>query len=294
MRERARERAAPVDGHRARKRFGQHFLVDTGVVRAIVDAIAPRGGQHIVEIGPGLGALTEVLLERVEAIQAVELDRDLARRLRGRYPAARLALHEADALAFDFGLALPEEARATGQRLRIVGNLPYNISSPLLIRLLEQRASVDDLHFMLQKEVVDRIVAGPGSADYGRLAVLMQSFSHCVRLFDVPASAFDPPPRVESAVVRMALRRERDAVDPAPLQAVLAVAFGQRRKMLRGTLLPWLAQRGVEAPEIDPTARAEQIGIDVWWALANRVAARAAGGPAGPAGSPAGGPAGPA
>ncbi|HRO60218.1 MAG TPA: 16S rRNA (adenine(1518)-N(6)/adenine(1519)-N(6))-dimethyltransferase RsmA [Burkholderiaceae bacterium] len=279
MRERARERAAPVDGHRARKRFGQHFLVDTGVVRGIVDAIAPQDGQHIVEIGPGLGALTGVLLERVDAIQAVELDRDLARRLRGRYPAARLALHEADALVFDFGLALPADARAAGQRLRIVGNLPYNISSPLLLHLLEQRAIVDDLHFMLQKEVVDRIVAGPGSADYGRLSVLMQSFCHCVRLFDVPASAFDPPPRVESAVVRMALRRERDAADPAPLQTVLAVAFGQRRKMLRGTLLPWLAQRGVDAPEIEPTARAEEIGIDVWWTLADRVAAR---GPAGP------------
>ena len=172
MRERSRERAAPVDGHRARKRFGQHFLVDTGVVRAIVDAIAPRDGQQIVEIGPGLGALTEVLLERVESIQAVELDRDLARRLRGRYPASQLLLHEADALAFDFGLALPDEARAAGQRLRVVGNLPYNISSPLLLRLLGQRAIVDDLHFMLQKEVVDRIVAGPGSADYGRLSVL--------------------------------------------------------------------------------------------------------------------------
>jgi len=279
LRERARERAAPVDGHRARKRFGQHFLVDRGVIGAIVDAIAPQDGQHIVEIGPGLGALTDALLERVDTIQAVELDRDLARRLRGRHPPSRLVLHEADALAFDFGLALPAEARDAGRRLRVVGNLPYNISSPLLLRLLERRAIVEDLHFMLQKEVVDRIVAAPGGADYGRLSVLVQSFCHCVRLFDVPAVAFDPPPRVESAVIRLVPRRERDDVDPAPLQQLLAIAFGQRRKMLRGTLLPWLAQRGIDAPEIEPTARAEQIGIDVWWALAARLSARAAGGP---------------
>ena len=243
-RQRVGERPAPVHGHRARKRFGQHFLVDAGVVQAIVEAIAPRDGQQIVEIGPGLAALTDALLERVDSIQAVELDRDLARRLRERYPDTRLALHEADALEFDFGQALPAGAGAEGRRLRVVGNLPYNISSPLLVRLLDFRAIVDDQHFMLQKEVVDRIVAAPGTADYGRLAVLMQSFCHCVKLFDVPASAFDPPPRVESAVVRLVVRRDRDTVDPAPLQAVLAAAFGQRRKMLRGTLLPWLAQRG--------------------------------------------------
>ena len=270
----SRKPGAPVTGgHRARKRFGQHFLADAGVVRAIVDAIAPRDGQHIVEIGPGLAALTDALLGRIDAIQAVEIDRDLAARLRKRYPQDRLGLHEADALAFDFAAALPAEAAAAGERLRIVGNLPYNISSPLLVRLLDYRAIVHDQHFMLQKEVVDRIVAAPRSGDYGRLSVLMQAFHHCDSLFDVPPEAFDPPPRVDSAVVRMTVRRDREAEDPAPLQQVLAVAFGQRRKMLRGTLLPWLAQRGVSAEGIAPTARAEEIDVDTWRALAARVAA---------------------
>jgi 16S rRNA (adenine1518-N6/adenine1519-N6)-dimethyltransferase len=260
-------------GHRARKRFGQHFLVDAGVVHAIADAIAPRDGQHLVEIGPGLAALTDALLTRIDRLQAVEIDRDLAARLRRRYPDTRLHLHEADALAFDFSTALPAAAAAAGERLRVAGNLPYNISSPLLVRLLDFRAIVNDQHFMLQKEVVDRIVAAPGCADYGRLAVLMQAYYHCDSLFEVPPEAFDPPPRVNSAVVRMTVMRERQHEDPAPLQQVLAVAFGQRRKMLRGTLLPWLAQRGVSAEGIEPTARAEEIGVDAWRELAARVAA---------------------
>lgn len=260
-------------GHRARKRFGQHFLADTGVVHAIVDAIAPREGQTIVEIGPGLAALTDALLERVETIQAVEIDRDLAARLRRRHSEGRLVLHEADALDFDFRAALAEPVRAGGGLLRIVGNLPYNISSPLLVRLLEFRDIVIDQHFMLQKEVVDRIVAAPGTTDCGRLTVLLQSFYDCVKLFDVPPEAFDPPPRVDSAVLRMNVRRDRLGDDPAPLQRLLAVAFGQRRKMLRGTLLPWLAQRGVPADDIDPTARAEEISIETWRSLAARLAA---------------------
>jgi len=264
-----------ASGHRARKRFGQHFLADAGVVRAIVDAIAPKDGQHIVEIGPGLAALTDALLERVDAIQAVEIDRDLAARLRRRHSPDRLVLHEADALAFDFAAALPQGAADAGQRLRIVGNLPYNISSPLLVRLLDCRAIVEDQHFMLQKEVVDRIVAAPGGADYGRLSVLMQAYHHCDSLFDVPPGAFDPPPRVDSAVVRMTVRRDRVGEDPAPLQQLLAVAFGQRRKMLRGTLLPWLAQRGVDAAGVEPTARAEEIDVETWRTLAARLAAAA-------------------
>ncbi|MFP5405410.1 MAG: 16S rRNA (adenine(1518)-N(6)/adenine(1519)-N(6))-dimethyltransferase RsmA [Gammaproteobacteria bacterium] len=262
-----------MDGHRARKRFGQHFLADPGVVEAVVDAIRPREGQHIVEIGPGLAALTDALLDRVETVQAIELDRDLAARLRRRHPDGRLILHEADALAFDFGRALP----AADQRLRVVGNLPYNISSPLLVRLLDYRAIVEDQHFMLQREVVERIVGEPGTSDYGRLSVLMQAFFVCVRLFDVPPHAFDPPPRVNSAVVRMIVRRDRLHEDPGPLQEVLAVAFGQRRKMLRGTLLPWLAQRGVSCEEIDPTARAEQVDVDTWRALAARLVAAGGG-----------------
>jgi 16S rRNA (adenine1518-N6/adenine1519-N6)-dimethyltransferase len=267
---------AGQDGHRARKRFGQHFLADAGIVRAIVDAIAPRDGQRIVEIGPGLAALTHALLERIDSIQAVEIDRDLAARLRQRYSEAQLRLHEADALAFDFSSALDEPARAAGLRLRVVGNLPYNISSPLLVRLLEFRALIHDQHFMLQKEVVERIVAPPGGRDYGRLSVLMQAYLHCDNLFDVPPEAFDPPPRVDSAVVRMTVRREREMEDPAPLQQVLAVAFGQRRKMLRGTLLPWLAARGVSVEGIEPTARAEEIDVETWRVLAARLAAAGA------------------
>jgi 16S rRNA (adenine1518-N6/adenine1519-N6)-dimethyltransferase len=256
---------ANTEGHRARKRFGQHFLADRGVVQAIVDAIRPRPGETIVEIGPGLAALTEALLARVDRIDAVEIDRDLAARLRRRYPEDRLVLHEADALSFDYGQIAPV--------LRVVGNLPYNISSPLLVHLLGFRSIVVDQHFMLQKEVVDRIVAAPGSADYGRLSVLMQAYYDCEKLFDVPPEAFDPPPRVDSAVFRMDVRRERIDENPAPLQQLLAVAFGQRRKMLRGTLLPWLAQRGVDAQGIEPTARAEDVELETWRALAARLAA---------------------
>ncbi|MFA7667313.1 MAG: 16S rRNA (adenine(1518)-N(6)/adenine(1519)-N(6))-dimethyltransferase RsmA [Burkholderiaceae bacterium] len=267
--------AAGRSGHRARKRFGQHFLVDAGVVHAIVEAIAPRAGQLIVEIGPGRAALTDALLERIDSLQAIEIDRDLAARLRRHYPASQLRLHEADALDFDFAKARDGAAPTAGnpKRLRVVGNLPYNVSSPLLVRLLDFRALIDDQHFMLQKEVVDRIVAAPGSSDYGRLSVLMQAHLYCDSLFEVPPTAFDPPPRVDSAVVRMIVRRDRETEDPGPLQQLLAVAFGQRRKMLRGTLLPWLAERGVDAEELVPTARAEDIDVETWRRLAARLVA---------------------
>ena len=279
--------AAGRSGHRARKRFGQHFLVDAGVVHAIVEAIAPRAGQLIVKIGPGRAALTDALLERIDSLQAIEIDRDLAARLRRHYPASQLRLHEADALDFDFAKALDDakvqadtKARdgaaptaGNPKRLRVVGNLPYNVSSPLLVRLLDFRALIDDQHFMLQKEVVDRIVAAPGSSDYGRLSVLMQAHLYCDSLFEVPPTAFDPPPRVDSAVVRMIVRRDRETEDPGPLQQLLAVAFGQRRKMLRGTLLPWLAERGVDADELAPTARAEDIDVETWRRLAARLVA---------------------
>lgn len=250
--------------HRARKRFGQHFLIDASVVAAIVAAIDPRSGQTLVEIGPGLAALTQALLERVPQLHAVEIDRDLADRLRRRFPPDRVVLHEADALAFDY--------RGLGGVLRIVGNLPYNISSPLLVRLLAFRNGVEDQHFMLQKEVVERIVARPGTRAFGRLSVLMQAYYDVESLFDVPARAFDPPPRVESAVVRMVVRRGSVSDDPAPLQRVLHAGFGQRRKMIRGTLLPWLAARGV-SPDLDPTLRPEQLDVSTWLALAARLPA---------------------
>ncbi|RIK98026.1 MAG: 16S rRNA (adenine(1518)-N(6)/adenine(1519)-N(6))-dimethyltransferase [Burkholderiales bacterium] len=259
--------------HRARKRFGQHFLVDAAVVHAIVEAIGPREGERLVEIGPGLAALTGALLARIGHLHAVEIDRDLAARLRARYAPERLTLHEADALRFDFAaLAGPGE-----QRLRIVGNLPYNVSSPLLIRLLEFRACVRDQHFMLQREVVERIVAGPGTRDYGRLSVLLQAFYEVEHLFDVPPQAFDPPPKVESSVVRMRVRDDRLRRDPAPLQQVLAAAFAQRRKMIRTTLLPWLEARGAPRPPLAGTLRPEQIDLAAWLSIADGLAAASTG-----------------
>jgi 16S rRNA (adenine1518-N6/adenine1519-N6)-dimethyltransferase len=253
--------------HAPRKRFGQHFLTDVSVLEAIADAVGPRPGERVVEIGPGLGALTERLLDRTDSLDAVEIDRDLVARLRRRWPEPRLRVHEGDALAFDFA------ALAGGARLRLVGNLPYNISSPLLIRLLGFREVVADAHFMLQKEVVMRIVASPGSADYGRLGVMMQAFDEVERLFDVPPEAFDPPPRVDSSVVRLRPRAQPLVRDFASLERLLSVAFNQRRKMLRGTLLPWLQARGVdpESPEfgLAPTARPEEIPVERWARVAD-------------------------
>ena len=259
--------------HAPRKRFGQHFLTDASVLAAIADAVAPRPDERIVEIGPGLGALTAVLLDRGARIEAVEIDRDLVARLRARWPVARVVVHEADALRFDFA------ALAGADRLRLVGNLPYNVSSPLLVRLLEVRHAVADAHFMLQKEVVDRIVAPPGGPDYGRLGVLMQAFHRVDRLFDVPPGAFDPPPRVDSSVVRMRPRERALAADPATLGRLLAVGFAQRRKMLRGTLLPWLRERGLDPDDprfgLVGTARPEEVPVERWGAIADALVAAA-------------------
>ena len=251
--------------HVARKRFGQHFLVDQGIIAAIVDAIDPREGQWIVEIGPGLAALTDALLRRIPKLMAIEIDRDLAQRLRQRYP-DRIELIEADVLSVDFS-----RIEASG-KVRVVGNLPYNISSPLLVHLLDAREHIVDQHFMLQKEVVDRIVADPGTSSYGRLGVLLQAYYDVESLFDVPPESFDPPPRVDSAVLRMLPRRDPAAVRPELLSQVLAAAFGQRRKMLRNTLLPWLQQRGVDAAELSPTDRPEGIPVQTYVDLAQRLA----------------------
>jgi 16S rRNA (adenine1518-N6/adenine1519-N6)-dimethyltransferase len=266
--------------HQPRKRFGQHFLADASVLAAIADAVAPQPGQLVVEIGPGLGALTEHLLARTDRLHAVEIDRDLVARLARRFPPERLVLHQADALAYDFG------ALATRRELRLVGNLPYNISSPLLIRLLDFGERIVDQHFMLQKEVVERIAARPGTGDYGRLTVMMQAFHQVIDLMRVPPEAFDPPPRVESAVIRMIPRPRPLAADMRSLERLLSVAFSQRRKMLRGTLIPWLRQQGLE-PEspafgLTPTARPEEIPVERYTAIADALRRAQAETPASP------------
>jgi 16S rRNA (adenine1518-N6/adenine1519-N6)-dimethyltransferase len=252
--------------HQARKRFGQNFLVSPGVIRKIVDAIAPRPGDIVVEIGPGLGALTEPLLERLDHLHVVEIDRDLIARLRTRFPPARLTIHEGDALQFDFG-ALKREGP-----LKIVGNLPYNISSPLLFHLAACADRVSEMHFMLQKEVVDRMVAAPGSGDYGRLSVMLQYRFFMERLFVVPPGSFDPPPKVDSAVVRLIplkVGAGDTALDEALFARLVAAAFSQRRKMLRNTLKEFGGEALLEAQGIAPTVRAETLAVADYVRLAN-------------------------
>lgn len=251
-------------GHVPRKRFGQHFLADRSIIARIVEAIAPAPQERILEIGPGLGALTDALMQKLPRLFAIEIDRDLAEGLRRRY-GDRLVLTEADVLTVDLAPLAAEGP------LRLVGNLPYNISSPLLVRLIAYRALIVDQHFMLQKEVVDRICAAPGQSAYGRLGVLLQAFYDVDALFDVPPSAFDPPPRVDSAVIRMLPRSEPAGVSPETLSRVLQAGFGQRRKMLRGTLLPWLERNGVDTAGLDPTARAEMLPVATWVELARAV-----------------------
>jgi len=216
--------------HVPRKRFGQHFLVDREIIERIVSAIDPHRGEHIVEIGPGLGALTTPLLERVEHLHVVELDRDLSERLREHYPIDRLTVHQSDALRFDFA-TLPAP-------LRVVGNLPYNISTPLLFHVAATAARCTDLHFMLQHEVVERMIAKPSEPEYGRLSVSLQYRFRLERLFTVAPGSFRPPPKVHSAVVRLVPRpsTELDALDEAGFSRIVAQAFSMRRKTLRNTL----------------------------------------------------------
>lgn len=256
--------------HVPRKRFGQHFLRDASVIERIVGSIDARAGQSVVEIGPGEGVLTGPLLERLPQLHAVEIDRDLAARLRARF-GDKLVLHEGDALKFDFG-SLPAP-------LRIVGNLPYNISTPILFALAEHAARVIDQHFMLQKEVVDRMVAPAGGKDRGRLSVMLQYRYAMEPLFDVPPQAFEPPPKVDSSVVRMVPRPlvELTAHDETLLAKIVADAFSQRRKMLRNTLRAWYARLGGTGEAIvAPTARAEEVPVEAFVALANAAASAAA------------------
>ena len=246
--------------HVARKRFGQHFLTDRSVIDAIVGVIRPVAGEALVEIGPGLGAMTDPLVARCGRLTVIELDRDLALRLRKR---PELAVIEADVLNVDFAAL----AAAAGQKLRVVGNLPYNISSPILFHLLEVTQHVLDQHFMLQKEVVDRMAAGPGTKDYGRLSVMLQWRYAIESVLDVPPQAFEPPPRVDSAVVRMQPLPMVEGVDAALLSELVRVAFSQRRKLMRHTLGRWLDGRGFGGA-FDTQRRAEEVPVAEYLALA--------------------------
>ncbi len=250
-----------------RKRFGQHFLSDPVFVSKIIDAFDPHPGENILEIGPGLGALTRELLRRARRVQAIEIDRDLIPRLRAECgPIGELNVYTADALRFDYC------SQTVGDRkLRLIGNLPYNISTPLLFYLLDQAKCIEDMLFMLQKEVVDRVVAAPGSKDYGRLSVMIQWRCRAQRLFHVPPGAFRPPPKVESAVVRLVPRPEPGVAvrNPASFARVVQSAFAQRRKTLRNSLRGILDARAISALGIDPTRRPETLEIREFAALAD-------------------------
>lgn len=255
------------NSHRPRRRFGQHFLHDAAVVARIARAIRPSPGQHLVEIGPGLGALTGALLASGADLDVIELDRDLAARLREAHADDdRIRIHEADALDFHFrGLAAP------GERLRVVGNLPYNVSTPLLFHLLDSADVIDDMHFMLQREVVDRLVSRPGGGDYGRLTVMVRLHCESEKLFDVGAGAFRPAPRVTSAVVRLRVRRAPcvTIADPATFERLVARLFSRRRKTLRNSLRGRLDEAAIAALGIDPMARPENLDLADFASLAN-------------------------
>lgn len=259
-----------LEAHTARKRFGQNFLHDTHVIERIVRAIAPQPGEVLVEIGPGLGALTQPLLAAAGALIAVELDRDVIPHLRAAcndHPGLRVV--EADALKTDFAALVP-----AGTRLRLVGNLPYNISTPLLFHLLEQSAQIRDMHFMLQKEVVDRMCAGPGEEAYGRLSVALAARAEVAYLFHVGPGAFKPAPKVDSAIVRLRPRPPAFAVhDWALFDRVLAAAFSQRRKTLSNALKTLMSADQIRAAGVDPGLRAERLDAAAYAALANTLSA---------------------
>lgn len=246
--------------HTARKRFGQNFLIDAAVIESIVRAIAPVQTDHLFEIGPGLGALTIPILDRINHLNVIEIDRDLAARLAHRFKPERLTIIEQDALRVDFSAL----AKDLGQPIRIVGNLPYNISSPMLFACAEHADHIVDQHFMLQREVVDRIVAAPDTTHYSRLSVMLQYRYAVEKLFDVSPEAFDPPPRVVSSIIRMIplpparARAKNDQL----FAAVVLKAFAQRRKMLRGALGAWAKLMPWQEVGVEPTWRAEQVSID--------------------------------
>ena len=257
--------------HIARKRFGQHFLTDGGIIDAIVEAIQPEAAQPMVEIGPGLAALTQPLVERLGHLTVIELDRDLAVRLR-EHP--HLTVVESDVLKVDFSLLAQQmqpQADAHGARkIRVVGNLPYNISTPILFHLLAHVDVIEDQHFMLQKEVIDRMVAQPATSDYSRLSVMLQWRYDMSNVLFVPPESFDPPPRVDSAVVRMRPWAQPPQVNVKTLETLVQVAFSQRRKILRNTLGKWLEEKDF-AGEFDLQRRAEEVPVAEFVALAQAV-----------------------
>ena len=250
--------------HRARKRFGQNFLTDESAIAAIVAAINPAQGESLVEIGPGLGALTRPLLAAAGHLHAIEIDRDLAHALQQEF-GARLDLHTGDVLQFDFA--------ALGEGLRVIGNLPYNISTPLLFHLADCAERIRDIHVMLQKEVVERMVAAPGDSNFGRLSVMLQYRFEMEKLLDVPATSFDPVPKVDSAVIRLTPLHPRHCVarDQAQLARVVAAAFSQRRKTLRNSLRGLIAAPAFDALGIAPTARAQELSVAQFVALADHL-----------------------
>jgi 16S rRNA (adenine1518-N6/adenine1519-N6)-dimethyltransferase len=250
--------------HIPRKRFGQHFLADGSIIEAIVDAIAPKPGQVMVEIGPGLAALTQPLAERLGHLTVIELDRDLAVRLRSH---PQLTVIESDVLKVDFAqIAQAQEA----VKLRVVGNLPYNISTPILFHLLDYVEVIEDQHFMLQKEVIDRMVARPCTSDYGRLSVMLQWRYAMENVLFVPPESFVPPPRVNSAVVRMVPRENPALVDVRLLSEIVQVAFSQRRKLMRHTLGKWLQDKAFSG-QFDVQRRAEEVPVVEYLALAEQL-----------------------
>jgi 16S rRNA (adenine1518-N6/adenine1519-N6)-dimethyltransferase len=253
--------------HIARKRFGQHFLADRLIIESIVDAINPKPGQIMVEIGPGLAALTQPLVERLGHLTVIELDRDLAVRLRGH---PRLTVIESDVLKVDFTQVAQAQS---APKLRVVGNLPYNISTPILFHLLDSVDVIEDQHFMLQKEVIDRMVARPSTSDYGRLSVMLQWRYAMENVLFVPPESFDPPPRVNSAVVRMVPRENPAPIDVKLLSELVQVAFSQRRKLMRHTLGKWLTEKAF-AGEFNVQRRAEEVPVAEYLDLALALAAQ--------------------
>ena len=252
--------------HRARRRFGQNFLVDAAWIQEIVDAINPQPADRMVEIGPGLGALTRPLVERLDHLHVVEIDRDLARGLRAEFSARKVTVHEHDALDFDFS--------ALGRELRVAGNLPYNISTPLLFHLARHTPAIRDVHVMLQREVVERMVAQPSSSGYGRLSVMLQYRFKLDLLMTIPAAAFRPVPRVESAVVRMTPfdRLPHCARDEEWFGRIVTAAFSQRRKTLRNALKRYLSADDFSRVGIDAGHRPQDLGVAEFVRLADRVA----------------------